>query len=360
MAIKIPIKNRYIVSLILGFTAFGIMLLLNSLLSQYVNEWEEKTLDYRFRNRKSVPLYPYISTIGIEKRSLEMLGPWPWDRSLHARMVDLLASLEVSSMNFDIFFPTPSGEAGDRQFIQAVENAGNVMLASTFEVVDHPCFTPKEYQQFLKSYPHAEEIIEPLKSRLGENTCIDFNTMTEEQLEQLEEIAGPNITQDIISHAEFIFASEEDEQKVKTLLRVADYPFMIEQPEKLWYANQALLSLTPLLEAASGVGHVVLQPDSDGVLRKVPLVIRAKDRFLPHMTLLAVMRYLQVTPKRVEVVPGKHIVLREARFPDSGEVIDLKIPVDERAQLRINFPPTWESYPFVDVLDVENYSGIKF
>ncbi len=352
MAVKIPIKNRYVVTLILGFTAFVIVLIISSALSQYVDEWEEKTLDYRFRNRKNIPLYPYISTIGIEKRSLETVGPWPWDRSLHARMVDLLSSFEVSGMNFDIFFPAPSSKAGDAQFVRAIRKAGNVVLASTFETVDHPCFTPREYQQFLKTYPQTEAAIEPLKSRRGENICIDFNDMTEEQYD----VVGPDAIQDIIEHAEFIFSSEEDQQKFEALLHAVDYPFVVAQPDKLWYANQALLSLAPLLDAAAGVGHVVLHPDSDGVLRRVPLVIRVKDRFLPHMTLLAVMRYLQVKPENVEIIPGKHIMLREAHFPEDNRITDLEIPIDERAQLRINFPPSWESYPFVDLLDVENYT----
>lgn len=352
MTLKIPIKNRYLVSLILGGAAFLMVMAINAAFSEYVNEWEEKTLDYRFRNRPDIPLSPSISTVGIEKRSLETVGPWPWDRSLHARMVDLLASFGVSSISFDIFFPAPSSEAGDRQFMQAIHNAGNVILASTFETVDHPCFTPREYRRFLTRYPDIETIIAPLKSQRGEATCIDFTAMTEEQYGAI----SPDAAQEIIEHAEFILTSPEDERKLATLLSLADYPFTIDEPEKLWYANQALLSLSPLMEAADAVGHVVLRPDSDGVLRRVPLVIRVKDRLVPHMTLLAVMRYLQVPPEHVEIQPGRQVLLREARYPETGEVVDLAIPIDDRAQLRINFPPTWEQYAFVDVLEVETYS----
>ena len=350
MAFKIPIKNRYLLSGILGLAAFGLVLFGGFILQRPFAEWEEKTLDYRFRLRNSIPLSPAIINIGIEDGSLEKIGVWPWDRSIHARMVKLLHTLNVALINFDIFFLAHSREPGDSQLITAVQEAGNVILSAPFELRDHPCFTPREYEAFSKKFPRAEDIITVLKTQKGENICVDFNQLSNEQWNALGEEAGL----ELLSHAEFAFTGEGDREKLEVLLRKFRYPFTIRQQETVWYANRASLPIKELTEAASGFGHVTASPDSDGVFRRVPLIIRVKDQLFPHMALTAILRYLQVKPEDVTIVPGEHILLHNARFPETTTPKDLKIPVDDRLQMRINFPPAWKAHAFADVLEAEN------
>ncbi|MCP4372783.1 MAG: hypothetical protein GY797_32465, partial [Deltaproteobacteria bacterium] len=66
MTLKIPIKNRYVVSLILGGFALAIVLIFGAIFHPQFTEWEEKSLDYRFRLRKPIALYPKITTIGAD------------------------------------------------------------------------------------------------------------------------------------------------------------------------------------------------------------------------------------------------------------------------------------------------------
>lgn len=355
MILKIPIKNRYIVSVILGLGALGLVLGLAGFFQRTFNEWEEKTLDYRFRLRKAVPLYPYITTIGIEDSSLQKIGAWPWDRSYHARMIKLLKTLGVSFINSDIFFASHSSEPGDSRLINAVQEAGNVILSAPFELIDHPCFTREEYDEYLQKFPFAEDIIKSLITREGERICIDFNELTDEQWNKLVE-KDQEAGFELLYRAKFAFTGEEDREKLKVLLEKFHYPFRIaeDHKEKLWYANRAYLPIKELTQAASGFGHVTATPDSDGVFRRVPLVIRVEDQLIPHMAFFAVLQYLQVRPEDVTIVPGKHILLHNARFPETKTRKDLKIPVDHRLRLRINFPPTWRAHAFADVLVTEH------
>ncbi len=346
MVFKIPIKNRYIVSIILGLGTLGFVLLGGLIFRTQLEEWEEKSLDYRFRLRKSVPNYPYITTIGIEDESLQKIGVWPWDRSIHARMIRLLDALGVSLINFDIFFPARSREPGDSQLISAIQEAGNVILSAPFELIDHPCFTQKEYEEFSEKFPHAEGIIKSLKTQKSEEICIDFNALTNEQWNELGQEAGL----ELLYHDEFAFTGEEDREKLETLLNKFHYPFTIDEKDKLWYANRALMPLKELSQVASEFGHVSATPDSDGVFRRVPLVIRVKDQLIPHMAFTAILKYLQVKPEEVTIVPGKYVILRNARFPEANTLRNIKIPVDTRLRLRINFPLTWKAHSFADVL----------
>jgi adenylate cyclase len=353
------IKNKYLMAILLSFAALGIVLALEHFFSQSLREWEEKSLDYRFRLRKSVSVYPYISTIGIDDSSLDRLGPWPWDRSLHARMITLLKSFGVSAINLDIFFPRPSqNPAGDQQLVQAIQDAGNVILSGPFELIDHPCFTQPEYQAYINTFPQVEEIVRSLKTQKDDKTCIDFNSLTDQQWNDIVNKAGMQAALELVHHAEFAFTGENgqidqfDQGKFDVLRTTFRYPFQVAHPEKLWYANRALLPVQALMQPAAGFGHVTASPDSDGVFRRIPLIIRVKDQFIPHMAFAAVLRYLQVKPEDVTIMPGKSVTLHNARYPGTNTLQQITIPVDQRLQMRINYP-AWKSHAFADILGAE-------
>lgn len=73
-----------------------------------------------------------IAMISIDQESIEQIGPWPWDRSLHARLVDILAADGAKVIALDILFSSPASAAGDDALALSIENAGNVVLASAF------------------------------------------------------------------------------------------------------------------------------------------------------------------------------------------------------------------------------------
>jgi adenylate cyclase len=179
---------------------------------------------------------------------------------------------------------------------------------------------------------------------------VDFNRLSNEQWNAL----GQEAAFELLYHARFAFTGPGDREKLEVLLTEFQYPFTIIRPDTLWYGNRALMPLKALSRAASGLGHVSATPDSDGVFRRIPLVIRVQGRLIPHMTLAAVLHYLDVPPEDVTIVPGKHILLPDAHFPNSGETRDITIPIDERLNLRINFPTSWSAHSYADVLAAED------
>ncbi|MHA6723406.1 EAL domain-containing protein [Sphingomonas sp. RS2018] len=73
--------------------------------------------------------------IGIDDRSVERLGSWPWSRVRHAQLVDRLHNAGAKRIFFDIFFHTPaSTKAEETAFAAAIERAGNVWLAAGYTV----------------------------------------------------------------------------------------------------------------------------------------------------------------------------------------------------------------------------------
>jgi hypothetical protein len=148
MILRIPIKNRYIVSILLGFTGLGVILLAEYFFQESFREWEEKTLDYRFRLRKATTLHLRFQRSALKIQVCKRSEPGPGIRSLHGRMVALLKSLGVSLINFDIFFTARSNEPGDSQFIETVRQAGNVILSGLLNSLIIPALRHKNIRCF--------------------------------------------------------------------------------------------------------------------------------------------------------------------------------------------------------------------
>jgi DNA-binding NtrC family response regulator/CHASE2 domain-containing sensor protein len=112
-------------------------------------------------------------------------------------------------------------------------------------------------------------------------------------------------------------------------------------------AARLVLPFPDLAGSASLLGHINCNPDSDQVNRRLPLLYRYRDGFLPALSLAAALRFLDVAPMDVEVTFGDRLVLRRARAED-GTRRDISIPVDENGNLTVNFVGPWrESFPSV-------------
>lgn len=82
------------------------------------------------RNRaRSHPPSGKIVVVGIDERSLEQVGSWPWPRSRHAEILEQVHRAGASRVFFDIFFNAPSpNPIDDRRLAEALKAAGNVFL----------------------------------------------------------------------------------------------------------------------------------------------------------------------------------------------------------------------------------------
>lgn len=83
-----------------------------------------------------------IAIIAIDEKSLEILGPYPWNRSVHAQLLDSLTLLEPKIVAFDIGF---FGEAiGTNELESAIARAqaADIRVMSTQEILDADIFEP--------------------------------------------------------------------------------------------------------------------------------------------------------------------------------------------------------------------------
>ncbi|MBC7083788.1 MAG: adenylate/guanylate cyclase domain-containing protein [Firmicutes bacterium] len=72
---------------------------------------------------------PHIVIVAIDDQSLARLGRWPWPRSYHARLVEILTREKAKAIGFDIMMPDDSGDPeADDALARAAAASGLVVF----------------------------------------------------------------------------------------------------------------------------------------------------------------------------------------------------------------------------------------
>lgn len=76
-----------------------------------------------------------IVIVAIDDASLSKLGRWPWERDIHAQLLDKLTAAEVKAVALDILFSEKNAQnpQADNALVNAVANNGNVILPVVIE-----------------------------------------------------------------------------------------------------------------------------------------------------------------------------------------------------------------------------------
>jgi adenylate cyclase len=124
-------------------------------------------------------------------------------------------------------------------------------------------------------------------------------------------------------------------------------------------ARASTLSFPALSAAARGIAHINSEPDLDGVLRRMPLLVACGDGYIPSLALAAAVDVLQVDPAAIEVRFGRFLRLSGARMPDGSER-DIRIPIDAAGRMIVDYAGPWGAgfahYPFSRLLAAETDS----
>lgn len=265
------------------------------LLPNVFETWNDQTVDQLFVLRSSLEALqpPYDATIAhvdLNNSSLLKLKSPYVDRSHFAQVIGNLAVMNVSAQAYDFVFAAPLEEKGDQALIKATEEAGNVYFGLTMELL--------KTGQSLKPTSRDPEIDHYL-----------------------------------------------DKTKWDAPVRGSVSDFYI--------GGNTLLTFMELASVARGLGSLSVKFDRDGVLRRMPLLVRFEDAFYPSLSFRVICDYLGVSAENVLVQPGKCITLEGVKNPGDTVPRDILIPIDRHGNMIINYIGPWERmdhYSFADVL----------
>jgi len=258
-----------------------------------IEELRVRTFDAFQRIAPRVKTARPVTIVDIDEKSLAKFGQWPWPRTRIADMVADLSRLGAVAIGFDIMF----AEA-DRLNPDAA--------ADTFRNLD------EETRAKLRMLPSNDQI---------------FADAMRRSRVVLGETGLPYIV------------SEPD-----NTLPVTGLAMLGEDPQRFMFKFPGLLRNTPVLEhAAGGRGLLTINPERDGIIRRVPMIMLAQGITMPSLSF-----------EMLRLVTGTDTILiktDQAGIKSLG-VKGFQIPTDVNGQLWVHFARRDPSRIYVSAVDL--------
>ncbi len=232
-----------------------------------------------------------VVIVDIDEKSLKAIGQWPWPRTRVADLVSRLSEMGALVIAFDVVFPEP-----DRMSPAAA--------ADTFRGLDEA----------------TREKLRALKSN---------DSVLADAMRRSHVVVGQ-------SGLPFAVAQSASRAPVGIATLGGDpRPYLVKFP--------GLLRNVPALEqSASGRGLFTIRAESDGIVRRVPLVMIAAGAIVPSLA-LEVLRV--ASGASTILIRSDRAGIRDVAIPG------LAMPTDRNGQLWIHFAPH-DSARYVSAADV--------
>jgi adenylate cyclase len=249
---------------------------------------DDSTYDLLLRSAQATPPAARVVIVDVDERSLTTVGQWPWRRDVVGRLISLLRDAGAAVIALDVIFPESDRFEQDSK---AARDAG-------------PDLTPDGK---LAATLRQGRVI------LGYGLTFD---------------SAPLGARPCVLHplgAAFIHPADD----------AGHEPF--------FRATGVVCSLPILGRAAPASGFLNAAPDSDGILRRVPLVAEYDGRLYPSLALAAVV---------TTTGPGD-IALRVVNVNAATlEIGDRQTPLDGKGDLLLRYRGKKHTFPYVSAADV--------
>ena len=257
-----------------------------------IEELRVRTFDTFQRIDPRVKTARPVTIIDIDEPSLAKLGQWPWPRTRIADLVTNLARLGAVAIAFDVIFSEPDRLNPD-------------VAADTFRDLD------EETRAKLHALPSNDQVFADAMRRsrvvLGESGISQVLT------------------------------------ELDKTLPVTGLAMLGEDPQRFMVKFPGLLRNTPVLEkAAGGRGLLTIDPERDGIIRRVPMILQAQGQTMPSLSF-----------EMLRVVTGTDTIFIKSDRAGitSVGVKGFQVPTDRNGQLWVHFAHRDPSL-YVSALDV--------
>jgi len=237
----------------------------------------ERTFDaYQALKPREITPQP-VAIVDLDEESLAEIGQWPWPRTTIAQLLDRLKAYGAVAVAFDVVFAEPDRTSPER-------------IAERLEDVD------AEIRAALQALPGNDEV---LAEAIRANRVV--------------------LGQGGLPRAR----AEQPPPKAASVVRIgADpMPFLVEFP--------GMTRNLPILEdSAAGHGVFSLNPESDGIVRRVLALMRVGDAVMPTLSLELL---------RVATGQTSYAVKTNEAGISSVVIAGVELPTDEQGRLWIYF-----------------------
>ncbi len=278
-----------------------------------------------------------ILLLDIDDLAISEVGVWPWSRDIMANGLLLLREFESRYVVFDIEYTeeSPLGvnsqvlkeeipELFEKEFAEVRDNIGNLFNALASGQI--PMEEAQSYVQDLQQI--TTETREVLLSKVD-----DIARDNDSYYGKMARLHGS-------AFYTVGMLPEEDPTVPDSLVEYAREHITLENTsiEESTFREAAGIRpcIYPILSGAQGAGFPNVKVDSDGVRRRIELLIEHDGLYYPQLALSPLLHWLG----RPKVVAGENsLTIEGAEHPDHGKK-DIVIPLTEQQYLLINWPHT--------------------
>jgi CHASE2 domain-containing sensor protein len=254
----------------------------------FLTALDDAAYDTLLRWCRTKPPASRVVIVDVDERSLSTIGQWPWRRDLIGRLIAGLRDLGASTIALDIVFAEPDRYQG----LHASETRSSPASEATLDSV--------------------------LADTLRQGRVVLGYAMTFD--------TGAGAPSACVLHPLGLAVQSRDE---------SDAAF--------FHATGAVCNLPELAQAAGASGFMNAAPDSDGILRRVPLVIQLDGRFYPGLALATVLAASRTryTALQIPNVNAARLILD-----------DRIVPLDGRSSLLVRYRGQKRTFPYLSAMDV--------
>ncbi|HNR11995.1 MAG TPA: adenylate/guanylate cyclase domain-containing protein [Thermodesulfobacteriota bacterium] len=319
------LSRRFIVSHLPTVTPFriGIIITICCLMVRFLqigflDQFERNLYDLRLRTQAKTKPLDRVVIVAIDEKSVDEIGRWPWPRNRIAELISILSSYGAGVVGFDIVFSEPD-ENSIVQQVQAIRQeigklaVKNAALATYLKQIQEKADT---------DHVLAESIARSGRVILG----YFFHTDAQEARHIAPGRQHLNF-ESVIGSAYAVKYGSSAATKIRF-------------PEA--YAAEANLSY--FCAAAQGSGYFNICPDTDGVVRQVPLVMICGGEFFPPLALRMLHRYFGEEP----------ILTIEEQGIRGVWIRGQEIPTDENGFMLVHYRGPSRTFPSYSCADVIN------
>ena len=185
-----------------------------------------------------------VHIIAVDEESLHRLGQWPWPRTLMAELTTRLQAAQPSAIAFDILFSEP--DRTSPQAMAGLWRAPSLIRDTLRQLPDHDVVLAQAFAQgkVVLGFALGQLLGE---TELPESALFDANAA----------------------------------------LQLTKAPFLAVGKSALAQVHGFSQSVTPMVALqlpAQGIGALAFVPDSDGVVRRIPLLLRYGNQLLPTLS----------------------------------------------------------------------------
>jgi len=354
-----------------GFTFFLAFLFLFLSKTKTYRIIDDKAYDLIFSLRGSLETDPSILHIDIDDESLDKIGRWPWPRRYHAKLIDTLSECGAKAVIMDIIFTERFKDRPKEDYILAksLEHSGIAYLSFYFKNIKRAAslklekLLSKDITISIKDAADALKLdVDSIKSDFSLAKHYVMDKALRNIVRKYPDISFDEVIDKLeVTKGWYLFPAEESYVK-ESLGKYKVERFFVNRfsmnykgayiPNLLKFAaiNPPIKKFSAVIK---GSGFINAEPDEDGVLRKIPLYAEFENKLFAQVSFAALLDLLRV--ENTEFRPH-FIILRGAHL--YNKVTDIKIPVDSRGRMLINWAGQWGSafkhIPYYYILRLQN------